>query len=213
MEITWYGQSCFKIEGKENSLIIDPYDPSIGLTLPKKLSSDILLITHEHYDHNYKQGIEGKPFIIDSAGEYELAGATITGIPAFHDKKNGEERGKVTLYIIEFEGIKICHLGDIGHDLSDDEIDKLGTVDILMIPVGGIFTISGDEAAKIIGEIDPKIVIPMHYKIPKLSINLEPIDKFSKKFESKTEEQDKLKIKAKDLPQELKVIKLKPQSK
>jgi len=215
MEITWLGQACFKLEGKDSTLVIDPFDPTTGLKLPKSLSANLLLITHEHHDHNYRQGVSGNPYEINSPGEYEVAGATVTGITAFHDKKNGEERGKITIYLMEFEGIKICHLGDLGQDLSDDEIDKLGTVDILMIPVGSTYTIDGEEAAKIVGEIEPKIVIPMHYKIPGVNtpLELEPVDKFQKKFEGKVEQEDKLKIKAANLPQELKVVVLKSQGK
>jgi len=212
MEITWLGHSCFKIDDKETSIVIDPYNPKVGLKLPK-LSANILLITNDHFDHNYKEGVSENPYIIDSPGEYEIAGATITGISSFHGKKNGEERGKNTIYTIEFEGIKICHLGDLGHDLSDDEIDKLGTIDILMIPVGGIYTINGEEAAKIIGEIEPKIVIPMHYKLPGLGINLDPLSKFTEKTQGKVSEEEKLKIKVSSLPQEIKIIVLKSKNK
>jgi len=212
MDITWYGQSCFKIEDKETSILIDPYDPSLGLKLPKKLEANILFITHDHYDHNYKQGILGNPYTIECPGEYEVAGATITGIPAYHDKKEGKERGGITIYTIEFEDLTICHLGDLGHDLSDSDIDKLGTVDILMIPVGGGPTINGEEAAKIVGEIEPKIVIPMHYRLPGLKINLDSLDKFTEKMKGKAEEMDRLKIKVGNLPQETRVVVLKPQS-
>ncbi len=209
MEITWLGQACFKIEDKDISIVIDPFDPKLGLRLPKNLKANLLLITHEHYDHNYRQGVSGNPYIIDSPGEYEISGATITGIPAFHDKKQGQERGKVTIYVVEFEGVTFCHLGDLGQDLTDEEIDKLGTIDILMIPVGGIYTINGEEAAKIVGEVEPKIVIPMHYKIPGIKEPLDPLEKFTQKINIKVEELDKLKIKASNLPQETKIISLK----
>ena len=202
MEITWYGQSCFKIKDKETSIVIDPFNPSIGLKLPRILEANILLITHDHRDHNYKTGVTGNPYIIESPGEYEISEATITGIPAFHDNKQNQEREKVTIYIIKFEGITICHLGDLGEDLTDEEIDKLGDIDILMVPVGGTFTVNGEEAAKIVGEIEPKIIIPMHYKIPDLNIKLDSLDKFTQKITSKTETMDKLKIKAGSLPQD-----------
>lgn len=213
MEITWLGHSCFKIDNKETSIVIDPYNPKVGLKLPKNLEASLLLITHDHYDHNYKEGVAKNPYIIDSPGEYEISGASINGISSFHDKKNGEERGKNTIYVIEFEGITLCHLGDLGHDLSDEEIDKLGTIDILMIPVGGGVTINAEEAAKIIGEIEPKIVIPMHYKIPGLNINLDSLTKFTEKMQGKVSAEETLKIKFAALPQEMKVITLKPKSK
>lgn len=210
MEITWLGHSCFKIDDKDTSIVIDPYNPSIGLKLPKKFEANILLITHDHGDHNYKEGVSGNPYTISCPGEYEIAGATITGISAFHDKKQGQELGKITIFTIEFEDITICHLSDLGQDLTDDEIDKLGDIDILMIPVGGKYTISGEEAAKIVGEIEPKIIIPMHYKIPGLKKDLGSLDKFLEKTPGKPEEMDKLKIKVGNLPQETKVIVLKP---
>lgn len=212
MEITWLGQACFKIDDKETSIVIDPYDPKLGLKLPKKLEANVLLITHEHYDHNFRQGVSGNPYTIDCPGEYEISGVTITGIPAFHDKKEGQERGKITIYTLEFEGLNICHLGDLGQDLTDEEIDKLGTVDILMIPVGGVYTINGEEAAKIVGEIEPKIVIPMHYKLPGLKEPLDSLDKFTQKTDGKIGEEERLKIKVANLPQETKVIVLRPQS-
>ena len=206
MDITWYGQSCFKIEDKETSILIDPYDPSLGLKLPKKLEANILLITHDHYDHNYKQGILGNPYTIECPGEYEVAGATITGIPAYHDKKEGKERGGITIYTIEFEDLTICHLGDLGHDLSDSDIDKLGTVDILMIPVGGGPTINGEEAAKIVGEIEPKIVIPMHYRTEVVTW-LEPVDGFLREMGLREiAPQSKISITPSNLPSQTQVV-------
>jgi L-ascorbate metabolism protein UlaG (beta-lactamase superfamily) len=202
MDITWLGQSCFKIQGKDTSLVVDPYDSKLGIKLPKKLESDILLITHDHYDHNNKAAVSGNPYLITTPGEYEIKGVQVTGIEMFHDKNQGKDRGKTTAYIIEIDGIKICHLGDIGQDLSDEDIEKLGDVDILMIPVGGVFTINAEEAAKIIGEIEPKISIPMHYKIPCLAEKLDSIDKFKDKVKAKTENSDMLKIKKENLPQE-----------
>ena len=210
MEVTWLGQSCFKIQGKETTIVIDPYDPKIGLKLPKKLIADLLLITHDHFDHNYKKGVTGNYYLIDTPGEYEIKGALITGLQLFHDKKQGQERGTTTAYIIELDGIKICHLGDIGQDLSEDEIDKIGDIDIMMIPVGGNFTINSEEAARIIGEIEPKIVVPMHYKIPCLTLDLHEVEKFTQKVKAKAEKSDVIKIKEGALPQETSVYILKP---
>jgi len=209
MEITWLGQSCFKIQGKETTIVIDPYDPKLGLKLPKKLSADLLLVTHDHYDHNYIKGVSGDPYLINTPGEFEARGTLVTGIELYHDKTQGSERGKTTAYVIELDGIKICHLGDIGQNLSDEEVEKLGDIDILMIPVGGVYTINAEEAAKIIGEIEPKIIIPMHYKIPCLVEPLESIEKFTEKVKAKTEKTDVLKIKENGLPQERSVSVLK----
>lgn len=202
MDITWLGQSCFKIQGKDTTLVIDPYDPKLGIKLPKKLEAEILLITHDHYDHNNKEAVSGNPYLIKTPGEYEIKGVQINGIEMFHDKNQGKDRGKTTAYIIEIDEVKICHLGDIGQDLSDEDIEKLGDIDILMIPTGGVYTINAEEAAKIIGEIEPKISIPMHYKIPCLVEKLDTIDKFTDKVKAKTEKSDMLKVKKESLPQE-----------
>jgi len=202
MTIFWLGQAAFKIVDKEVTIAIDPYD-KIGLKMPK-FQAEILLITHDHSDHNYRDAIKGEPFIIDSQGEYEVKNVFVYGLPAYHDNKQGAESGQITIYVIEMEGMKIAHLGDIGQEsLTDEQLEELEGVDILLIPVGGEETINGTGAVKIISQIQPRIVIPMHYKIPGLNTKLEPVDKFLKEFGvSSPEKMDKLKISKKDLPQE-----------
>ena len=212
MTIIWYGQSCFKIQEKEITLVTDPYDKSIGLR-PPSIHADIVTVSHQHFDHNNVKAIKGKPFIIDSPGEYETKGVEILGIQTFHDKKEGKERGLNTVYVIKINNLFICHLGDLGHLLSDKQIEKINGVDILLIPVGGVYTINASEAVKVIDIIGPKIVIPMHYKIPKLTINLNRIDKFYKEMGiSKANLEERLVVKKKNLPlEETKIFFLKPQ--
>lgn len=217
MQIIWYGQSFFQIltqKGKEKKvkIVIDPFSEKIGLK-PSLLEADILLITHSHEDHNNVKAIKGSPFLITGPGEYEIKEVFIEGIPAFHDATEGKERGKTAIYTIETEEIKICHLGDLGQkELTDEQLEQIGEVDILMIPIGGVFTISAKEAAKIISQVEPKIVIPMHYYIPKLKIKLEGLDKFLKTMGIKSPETlNKLQIQQKNLPsEEMKIIVLKP---
>ena len=208
MHIIWHGQSCFQIlinQGKNSSvsIVIDPFDKTIGLKVPF-LKADILLITHDHYDHNNVAAVKNSPFLINGPGEYETKGVYVQGVSAFHDDVKGEKRGKVTFYIIEAKGMKLCHLGDLGQkDLTTEQIEKIGMIDILMIPVGGVYTINGERAVHIISQIEPKIVIPMHYQIPKLKIKLDKLDKFLKSMGIKSiEPQKKLSIKKKDLVQE-----------
>jgi len=205
MTITWLGHSCFKIQDKEVTLITDPYDPSIGLKLPR-IAADIVTISHDHSDHNNVAGVHGKvgePFVISGPGEYEVKDTFIYGIPFWHDKKEGEERGVSIAYRIEIEGISIAHLGDLGHTLTEEQASKLDGVDILLIPVGGKYTIGAHEASEVINEIEPRIVIPMHYKIPGLKLDIDQVDKFLKEMgASKAERLPKLKISKKDLPQE-----------
>jgi L-ascorbate metabolism protein UlaG (beta-lactamase superfamily) len=202
MTIFWLGQSAFKIQDKDVTLAIDPYG-EIGLKMPK-FQAGVLLITHDHDDHNNKEAIKGTPFLIDGPGEYEVKNVFVYGIPAFHDDKGGAERGKITIYLIEMEGIKVAHLSDLGQQsLTNEQLELLEGVDILLIPVGGHFTIDGEQAAKIVSQLQPRIVIPMHYKIPGLNIKLESVDKFLKEFgAANLEKMDKLKISKKDLPQE-----------
>jgi len=216
MTIIWHGHSFFQIliPRKEISvkIAIDPYDEQIGLK-PPSLEADILLITHNHHDHNNIKAIKGTPFLISGPGEYEIKGVFIQGIFSFHDNAQGKERGENTIYTLESEGIKVCHLGDLGQkELTDEQLEKIGNVDILMIPIGGVYTISAKEATKVISQIEPKIVIPMHYQIPKLKIKLESLDKFLKMMGIKSPEvSKKISISQKNLPTEgMKVIILKP---
>lgn len=217
-KITWAGQSCFQISvsnGKDHSadIVIDPFDEKIGLKVPN-FSADILLVTHGHADHKNTDAIKGKPFLIESPGEYEVGGVFVLGIHSFHDDANGKERGANTIYKIEAEDMKICHLGDFGQkQLTDEQLEQIGQVDILMIPVGGTFTIDSSGAQRVIGQIEPKIVIPMHYSLPKLAVDLDGVDKFLKAMGKKEiEPQDKLVIKASALPKErdMEIVVLKP---
>jgi len=217
MKIIWHGQSLFEIvtgtkENGEVNIIIDPFDGKLGLKVPK-MKADILLTTHQHYDHCNVKDVGGNPFLIEGPGEYEVKGVHIKGIPAFHDNSSGEERGQVTLYTIEAEEIKICHLSDIGQkELTDQQMEEIGEVNILMIPVGSVYTIDAKGASDIINQIEPQIVIPMHYKITGLKEKLEGIDKFLKVMGTKEPEcLNKLSLRRKDLSEDAtKIIILKP---
>ncbi|MCX6718731.1 MAG: MBL fold metallo-hydrolase [Candidatus Staskawiczbacteria bacterium] len=185
-KIYWAGQSCFQIEvsnSRDHSadIVIDPYDEKIGLKLPN-LSADIVLVTHDHYDHNDVKSVKGEPFVINGPGEYEVKEVFIRGIPSFHDDKQGKEKGQNTIYLIEAEDLRFCHLGDLGQkELTDEQLEKIDAVDVLMIPVGGEgYTIDSQAAQKIIAQIEPRIVIPMHYALPKNKIKLDEVSKFLK---------------------------------
>ncbi len=202
MTITWFGQSCFRIEAKEGSVLIDPFAKSIGLKPPKP-NDDIVLITHEHHDHNNREGITPEALVIDNPGEYERKGISVRGIRSYHDNTQGSERGLNTVYIIKAEELTVCHLGDLGQEqLSDTQVQEIGEVDLLLIPVGGTYTVDGKEAARITAQIEPKMIIPMHFKIPGLSIELEGVEKFIKEIGLTPEKSDKLKVAKKTLPME-----------
>ncbi len=205
MIITWQGHACFKIQDKAGpdgiTLVTDPYDNKIGLKLPN-FEADIVTISHDHFDHNNVSGLRGKPYIIDRAGEYDVKGILVEGIDSYHDEKEGKERGKNVIYRFVIDDINIAHLGDLGHQLNNGQLEKLVGVDILLIPVGGNYTIDAKQAASIISQIQPRIVIPMHYKINGLKVDIDGVDKFIKELGIKPTEEEKLKINKKDLPAE-----------
>ena len=213
MIITWLGQACFKIQSGDLVIAVDPYSKEIGLTAPR-FRADILLVTHEHYDHANVDSIPAGALVIKGPGEYESKGVYIKGIETFHDNSQGKERGLNTIYKIELEDIRIAHLGDFGEkSMRDETLEEVGSVDILMIPVGGKYTIDGEEAAKIVKQIEPRFVIPMHYKIPGLKIGLDGAENFLKEMGAgKNQPQEKLVVKKKDFAEEEKteVVALRP---
>ena len=207
MIISWLGHSCFrlqeKIDGKEVAIIIDPFKPDYtGLKLPSNLTADIVAITHQHEDHNFSQAVEGNPFVIDMAGEYEISGVAIDGIDSHHDDKHGNERGGNIIYRIEMGGLTVAHLGDLGALLEEKQLERLAGTDILLVPVGGHFTLDAKKAVEVINQIDPKMVIPMHYSLPDLNFELNPVGDFVKAIGLPPVEDSRLKITRRDLDSE-----------
>ncbi len=209
MDIYWYGQACFKIKGKNASVLIDPYDPvQLGLKLPKDLISDLAIKTHDHFDHSNLDAASPEAIRITGPGQYEVKGVAVTGVATFHDDKQGEERGRNTIYNIEIDGVKIVHLGDLGQKaLTEEQLEELGSCDILLIPVGAVYTIDAKDAANIVTQMEPRIVIPMHYSIEGLKVELEPVDNFLKEMAiEKLEPIPKLAITREKLPDETQVV-------
>ena len=206
MEIKWLGHSCFLIKGKEKTIITDPYHPNLGYSLGEP-KADIVTLSHFHPGHSYIEGIANKPKQIKGPGEYEIGGTFITGVATFHDHEKGKIRGKNTIYLIETDSITLCHLGDLGHPLTSQLIEELGVVDVLFLPVGEISTISVDTAVEIIKQLNPHIVIPMHYKTDVVARNLESVDKFLNKMGIRTTEpKAKLSITPSSLPTSTQVV-------
>ena len=206
MTISWFGQSCFRIEAKEGSILTDPFAKEIGLKQPR-IKDDVITVSHQHFDHNNVGDANPEAFIIQNPGEYEKQGIAVRGIASFHDDKQGAERGPNTIYIYKAEDITICHLGDLGHLLADAQVEAIGDIDVLMIPVGGTYTLDAKTAAAVIGQIEPKIIIPMHYKVPGLEVMLDGVEKFIKELGLDPEKTDKYKISKKLLPaEEMKLI-------
>lgn len=213
MTLTWYGHSCFKIVGSGGQITVftDPFDKSVGLTPPRG-NADIITISHDHFDHNNIKAISGEPFIVNNPGEYEIKGVKIVGCQSFHDNEQGKERGNNTIYLIEADKVRICHLGDLGQDLlTDSQLESIGEVDILLAPVGGEATIGAERAVKIAEQIEPSVIIPMHYHLPNLKFKLAKVDEFLKEMGiEKKVAVDKLTVKKKDLSGErMKVILMK----
>ena len=206
MLLTWIGHSCFKIQDKTSSggvtVTTDPFDKKIGLKVPN-YESDIITVSHDHYDHNNIKALRGNSFIINSAGEYDVKGISVHGVESFHDTKEGKDRGPNIIYRIEIDDISIAHLGDIGHILDAKQLDLLVGTDILLIPVGGKYTLDAKKAVEVVSQIEPRMVIPMHYSVPGLKIDgIDGVDKFIKEMGIKPTEEEKLKISKKELPQE-----------
>jgi L-ascorbate metabolism protein UlaG (beta-lactamase superfamily) len=172
MEITYLGHSCFKIKSKEGmTVMLDPFKSEfVGLPLAKDVA-DIVTISHDHDDHNAVEMVTGpvtrqSTFVIDKEGEYEIGGVEITATKMFHDKVEGAEKGKNIIMNIRMDGISILHLGDLGHKLTEAQIEKIGSVDVLMANVGGETALETDEMMELISDVQPSYVIPMHYKVP-----------------------------------------------
>ncbi len=176
MDVTWLGHGCFRLRGRGAVAVTDPYPPSFGLKLPK-LEGDLVTVSHAHDNHSYVQAVKDAR-LVDTPGEYEVAGITVTGFPTYHDNARGAERGRNTVFVIEVDDVRICHLGDLGHRLDDDILDALGTIDVLLAPVGGGTSLDASRAAEVVRQVEPRNVVPMHYALPNIKPQLEPVDRF-----------------------------------
>lgn len=178
MIIQYYGHSCFKVTTKPAGratddvvIFFDPFDKETGLRPPQG-QADIIFVSHDHHDHNNVSALKGDSIILDAPGEYAVKGINVVGLDSFHDNASGMENGHSTIFIVEAEDLKICHLGDLGCDLSDKQLEEVYGADVLFIPVGGKYTIDGKKAAELVRKIEPIMVIPMHYKMPGSTIDL-----------------------------------------
>lgn len=207
MEIVWLGHSCFRIRGREATVVTDPCPPKSGYSIGKP-TADIVTISHAHEDHNFIKAVAGGPVVLDSAGEYEIHGAFITSIATFHDGEKGAERGKNLAFVIEMEDIKVCHLGDLGHTPSAEQVEDMVGCDVLMVPVGGKTTIDGAKAAEIVSMLEAKLIVPMHYRTEAhKDAEMEPADRFLKEMQVTTvEPQAKLSINRSSIPSDPQVV-------
>ncbi len=207
MEITWYGHSFFKFRDRGISIVTDPYDASIGYPV-QKIKADVVTISHHAPGHSNLRAVRGKPKVFDGPGEYEVRGVFITGLATWHRKKKGEKAERTTMFIFEFDSLTIAHLGDLGVVPSQREVEDLPSVDVLLIPVGGGDTLNAAQAAEVVNMLEPKVVIPMHYKTRFTKLPLDPVDKFLQQMGQKSvKPEPTLKVKkSKNLPEETRVI-------
>ena len=176
MEISWLGHSCLRIQSNEVTLITDPYDESLGLTMGRQ-SAEIVTISHQHPHHAHYAAIKGNPKVLQGPGEYEIANFYITGMGT--DRNDDEGEAKInTVYLIQCEGLTICHLGDLNRVLSSRQIEELSQTDILFVPAGGVCTISTSRVAELAGLIDPKILVPLHYQTGTVKVEIQPLAPF-----------------------------------
>jgi len=206
MDITWLGHACFRIRGKQATIITDPYAPDLGYSLGKP-TAHIVTVSHQHPGHSYSEGIGGQPKLVEGPGEYEISGVLIIGIATFHDGERGTNKDKNTVYLMEIDEVSVCHLGDLGHMLTAEQIEELGNVDVLLLPVGGVSTINASTAAEVVRRLEPKVVIPMHYQTPEINRELQPVDGFLKEMGiEQVSPQPKLSITKSNLPEHTQIF-------
>lgn len=215
MEISWLGHSCFQLRGKNVQLVTDPFSPQQGVSQEEpsrlsKINASIVTISHNHPGHNYAAGVGGNPRVIRGPGEYEISDVLITGVASYHDNKRGQELGRNTIYVIHIDDLVVCHLGDLGHTLQEEQLEEVADADVLLLPIGGHHTVNATQAAEIISQVEPHIVIPMHYH-PTTDETPNPLDKFCREMGIEAiNAQTKLVVTRNNLPTEMQVVLLTP---
>ncbi|GAC1334405.1 MAG: MBL fold metallo-hydrolase [Candidatus Dormibacteria bacterium] len=215
MEISFIGHSCFRLRGRDASVVIDPYGKGIGLAtlVPSRFSADVLAITHDHPGHNNTAMVGGDPKVINGPGEYEVKGVSIQGVAAFHDDETGARLGRVTMYAITIDEVVVAHLGDLGHGLSEAQQAQLGTVDVLLLPVGGGNSLTATAAAAVANQLEAKVVVPMHYRLPGLKQELDDPSHFAAEMGIESiEYQPKLSLSSRPSNDDMKVVFLEPRA-
>jgi L-ascorbate metabolism protein UlaG (beta-lactamase superfamily) len=211
MEITWLGHACFRLRGKEVTVITDPFGPQLGYTLGR-VSAQIVTISHDHPGHNNAAAVGGDPHVLRGPGEYEVQDVLVTAVASYHDAERGKRLGRNTIYLLRIDDLVVCHLGDLGHLLTDQQREEMSDVDILLVPVGGKNTINAAQAAEVISQVDARIVIPMHYATAATEgkvEGLDPVEKFCREMGVEVvEPQPKLAVTRGNLPVEPQIIAL-----
>ncbi|BBB89669.1 MAG TPA: MBL fold metallo-hydrolase [Methylomusa anaerophila] len=206
MQLEWKGHASFLLHGDKGvKVLTDPFDEKVGYPLPN-VEVDAVTVSHQHGDHNATGLLPGKPIIVEGAGKHLAAGIEIRGIATYHDAEQGAKRGNNTIFVISLDELNICHLGDLGHPLTPEQVAEIGPVDVLLTPVGGFYTIDARQAYETVQQLKPAVVLPMHYKLDdRLKYPIATVDEFLH-FYSKVEKQAVLKLDKSTLPKELQVV-------
>jgi len=209
MKIRWIGHAAFYVETRDGLRIrTDPYDKSVGLPI-SNLPADVVTVSHEHFDHNATDLVQGNPQVLRGEGRWTVRGAEFRGVATFHDESKGAKRGKNTVFVITADGITLVHLGDLGHVLTDSQVKDIGPVAVLCIPVGGTYTIDAAAATALIASMRPSAAIPMHYQVPGLRVNVASVDAFLK-GKPNVRRLDELSIDQQTLPTPAQIVVLAP---
>ena len=210
MEINWYGHACFRLKDRNITVVCDPYDKNIGLALPR-LKADVVTVSHDAPGHSFVDGVKEYRQVFAGPGEYEIEGVFITGIATFHGKNADGEAEPNTIFLFEFPDLTVCHLGDLGHALTEAQVEAMPDINVLIIPVGGRHTLDATLAAEVISIIEPAIVIPMHYQMEGTAGHLDPVERFLKEMGIPAPEPiSVLKISKTQLPEETQVVLMDP---
>jgi L-ascorbate metabolism protein UlaG (beta-lactamase superfamily) len=200
------------LRGRSAAVVTDPYPPAIGLKLAR-MDADLVTVSHDHQNHNFTQVVRDGAYEIHGPGEYEVAGVSVIGVPTFHDADKGATHGRNTVYLIEIDDMRVCHLGDLGHKLDDAEAEAIASPDVLLVPVGGRTAMNAAQAAEVVRQLEPRYVVPMHYAIPGLKLELDTIDRFLKEMGVTTAEaQPKLTVQRSSGDYDTKVVVLEPKA-
>jgi L-ascorbate metabolism protein UlaG (beta-lactamase superfamily) len=206
MELTWIGHSCFRLRGRDLTLLTDPVAPGLGYA-GARLEADVVTVSHDEPNHSAVSAVAGTPYVVRGPGEYELRGAMITGVATPRRPGEGRDVPRNTAYVFELDDVSVCHLGDLTSPLTADQVAVVKDADVLLVPVGGHCTIDAAQAAEVVAQVEPKLVVPMHYRTPAAALDLDPVDRFCREMgTADPQPQSRLNVTRGSLPDQLTVV-------
>lgn len=207
MRVYWLGHACFLLVGSDGTRVVtDPFNEQVGYPVPRT-RADVVTVSHQHFDHNAVDVLTGRPRVISEPGHYRVGAVEVRGVSTYHDPVQGRQRGTNTVFVITIDGVRVCHLGDLGHELTPAQVGEIGPVEILLVPVGGTFTVGPTEARRIVEALRPAVAVPMHYRTPQVSLPLAPVEEFTGQFPDAVR-RDFLEVAVGSLPPPVQVVEL-----